>query len=47
MTWLTCILIAVSLMLAASALVMIAIGLPKLKQQLDAQALSRDDGEGA
>ncbi|WP_418145465.1 hypothetical protein ABL850_14835 [Variovorax paradoxus] len=46
MTWLTYILIAVSLVLAALPLLIIAIGLPKLKRQLDAQAFSSDDGEG-
>jgi len=46
MTWLTYTLIALSLVLAALPLLIIAIGLPKLKQQLDAQALGPDDGEG-
>lgn len=46
MNWLTYILIAVSLVLAALPLLIIAIGLPKLKQQLDAQALTSDVEEG-
>jgi hypothetical protein len=47
MTSLTCILIAVSLMLAALPLLIVAIGLPKLKQQLDAQTLKSDFEGGA
>lgn len=43
MTWLTYILVAVGLVLVASALIAIAVGLPKFKQQLDAHAR---EGEG-
>lgn len=43
MTWLTYLLIAVTFALIAAPLLMIAIGLPKLKRQLDAQGR---DGEG-
>jgi hypothetical protein len=47
MTWLAYILIALSLMLTALPLLIIAIGLPKLKQQLDAQTLKSDFEGGA
>lgn len=47
MTWLMYLLIAVTLALIGVPLLLIAIGLPKLKQHLDAQTAAHEMEEGA
>lgn len=47
MTWIMYFLIALTLGLIAILLLLVAIGVPKLKHHLDAQTRLHDDDEGA